>query len=522
MIGYFGKRGLSGFSSCGTQIQTFTCDTLDHLISAIAGGGTGGTYTMQNYVYDTQGRLEINATVTNYYENTAHIHAVSRTSTGNTYSYDQNGNQTSRKVSGITYTLVYDAENRLVQIKRGSDIQATYTYDGDGNRVKTVVGSTTTTYVGNYLEWSGSTTTMKKYTYAGGQRIAMRQGSSTLYYLLTDHRGSTAITATSGGGWYGELRYYPWGGTRYSSGTTPTDYRFTGQQEIATIGLYFYNSRFYDAALGRFVSPDSIIPHRQGSQAWDRYAGMNNNPIRYKDPSGHDVCNEDGNCFNKQGWYRAPNETPLNAIDTLKMMILETYGISISDAGGKRWDTRNLYLMYRSLGNIDNVLTGRFSRLVWGATFRLSEYIPTPENCSLPDLSCQYYGWTSLQNITFYTIGNDAIRQMNIYHEVGHLIEHMPGMIHVFSTALEQEVNKSYINTNGYIDKLALLTLTLTTDPNYDYVQARQASGGDMFEQWADIFANYIAGNINMDRSEGQAMNNFVTRVLSTQYTYVP
>ncbi len=62
---------------------------------------------------------------------------------------------------------------------------------------------------------------------------------------------------------------------------------FTGQQEIPTIGLYFYNSRFYDAALGRFVSPDSIIPQQQGTQAWDRYAGMNNNPIRYTDPTGH-------------------------------------------------------------------------------------------------------------------------------------------------------------------------------------------------------------------------------------------
>jgi RHS repeat-associated protein len=355
---------------------------------------------------------------------------------------------------------------------------------------------------------------MRRYYYAGGQRVAMRLGTTTLRFLLGDHLGSTAITATTSGSKLAELRYYPWGGVRYSYGPTPTDYRFTGQQEIATIGLYFYNSRFYDASIGRFVSPDTIIPLQQGSQAWDRYAYVNNNPVRYKDPSGHDVCNEDGNCFNKQGWYRAPIATPLNAIDTLKMMISETYGISISDAGGKRWDTRNLYLLYRSLGNIDNVLTGRFSRLVWGATFRHSEYIPTPENCSLPDLSCRYRGWASGQSITFYTIGDDAIRQMNIYHEVGHLIENMPGMIDVFSTALQQEDNASYINNNGYIDKHALLTLDLTNDPHYVSVQARQASNNSVFEQWADVFANYIAGNINMYSSQGQAMNEFVTRVL--------
>jgi RHS repeat-associated protein len=199
--------------------------------------------------------------------------------------YDQNGNQTSRKVSGITYTLVYDAENRLVQIKRGSNVQATYTYDGDGNRVKTVVGSTTTTYIGNYLEWSGSTTTMKKYYYASGQRIAMRQGS-TLYFLLTDHLGSTAVTATSGGGWYGELRYYPWGGTRYDTGTTPTSYRYTGQRQ-AEVGLYYYGARYYDPQVGRFVSPDSIIPNPGDPVSFDRFAYVRNNPLKYVDPSGH-------------------------------------------------------------------------------------------------------------------------------------------------------------------------------------------------------------------------------------------
>jgi YD repeat-containing protein len=168
---------ITDYNAGGTQTQTFTYDDLDRLSSAVTSGGTGGTYALKDYDYDTQGRLEINGTVTNYYEDTAHIHAVSKTSTGNTYSYDQNGNQTSHKVSGITYTLVYDAESRLVQIKRGNNIQATYTYDGDGNRVKTAVGNTTTTYVGNYLEWECINTNcaLKSYYYAAGQRVALRQ-----------------------------------------------------------------------------------------------------------------------------------------------------------------------------------------------------------------------------------------------------------------------------------------------------------------------------------------------------------
>ena len=83
-----------------------------------------------------------------------------------------------------------------------------------------------------------------KYYYATGQRacpersrrVAMREGG-TLYYLFTDHLGSTALTLR-GSTRVGELRYHPYGGTRYSWGSTPTGYRFTGQREEATIGLY--------------------------------------------------------------------------------------------------------------------------------------------------------------------------------------------------------------------------------------------------------------------------------------------
>ena len=67
-------------------------------------------------------------------------HAVQQAGSS-AYSYDCNGNMTGRTVGGVTYTLVYDAENRLQQVKQGSTVLASYTYDADGNRVKAVIGS---------------------------------------------------------------------------------------------------------------------------------------------------------------------------------------------------------------------------------------------------------------------------------------------------------------------------------------------------------------------------------------------
>lgn len=58
--------------------------------------------------------------------------------------------------------------------------------------------------------------------------------------------------------------------------------------EEASPGIYFFNARWYDGSLGRFLSPDTIVPtSTQGTQAWDRYAFVNNNPVRYTDPTGH-------------------------------------------------------------------------------------------------------------------------------------------------------------------------------------------------------------------------------------------
>ncbi len=137
---------------------------------------------------------------------------------------------------------------------------------------------------------------MVKYYYAGSQRVAMRVGSNAPSYLLGDHLGSTSLTTNSSGGKVAELRYYPYGGTGFSSGTTPTSYQFTGQRNDSSIGLYFYNARYYDPALGRFLSADTIIPSPGNPQSLNRYSYVLNSPLKYIDPTGHrEIIAEDEN-----------------------------------------------------------------------------------------------------------------------------------------------------------------------------------------------------------------------------------
>jgi hypothetical protein len=46
------------------------------------------------------------------------------------------------------------------------------------------------------------------------------------------------------------------------------------------------NARLYDAALGRFLSPDPYIQDMTNSQNYNRYSYCLNNPLKYTDPSG--------------------------------------------------------------------------------------------------------------------------------------------------------------------------------------------------------------------------------------------
>jgi len=64
-------------------------------------------------------------------------------------------------------------------------------------------------------------------------------------------------------------------------------YCFPGQRWDGVIKLYDYKARYYDPAIGRFIQPDPLVPEPGEPQSLNRYAYVNNNPLRYTDPSGH-------------------------------------------------------------------------------------------------------------------------------------------------------------------------------------------------------------------------------------------
>jgi len=129
-----------------------------------------------------------------------------------------------------------------------------------------------------------------KYYYSGGQRIALRR-DGIVSYLLTDHLGSTRVTTDAAGAQAAEMKYYPFGATRYNSGGQKTTYRFTGQRfGPGGGGLYDYGARWYDSTIGRFIQADSIVPNLANPQSLNRYSYVRNNPTVYIDPTGQAEC----------------------------------------------------------------------------------------------------------------------------------------------------------------------------------------------------------------------------------------
>ena len=267
--------------------QIFTYDDLDRLTTG------SGIYGTKSYTYDEIGNMLSNCDSGDYTYNASgpasvRPHAVTAAG-NNTYDYDANGNMIIGGSGTDDRVITYDYENRPESIIKGS-ITTTFVYDGDGGRVKKSDGMKTTVYIGKlYVCEDGS---CAKNIFAGGKRLALVQvppggGPGTTSYFHADHLGSTRVLTDDNGQVEESNIYLPFGQTYLHTGTSDVAYKYTSQELDPTTGLYFYQARYYDAALGRFISPDTIVPSPLNPQSLNRYTYVLNNPLKYTDPTGH-------------------------------------------------------------------------------------------------------------------------------------------------------------------------------------------------------------------------------------------
>ncbi len=157
--------------------------------------------------------------------------------------------------------------------------------------MKKTAGGVTNLYIGKLYECVGSA--CSNYVFAGLQRILVDPlKDKAIYYYHPDHLDSSTVVTDKLGAVVQNLTYYPYGKTRTSSGTVKVTHQYTGQALDDSTGLYDYGARYYDPALGRFISADTLVPDPANPQALNRYTYVLNNPLIYIDPSGHSTWND--------------------------------------------------------------------------------------------------------------------------------------------------------------------------------------------------------------------------------------
>jgi RHS repeat-associated protein len=107
-----------------------------------------------------------------------------------------------------------------------------------------------------------------------------------------DALGSTLALSDSTGTLQTQYTYEPFGNTTVSGSASGNRFQYTGRENDGT-GLYYYRARYYDPAIGRFISED---PARLWGGSTNFYAYAYDNPISYSDPFGLQATAGRGSC----------------------------------------------------------------------------------------------------------------------------------------------------------------------------------------------------------------------------------
>lgn len=106
--------------------------------------------------------------------------------------------------------------------------------------------------------------------------------AGTVRYFHQDYLGSSALLTDETGGLTNQIVYRAFGGIDQGNSSGADDFRpkFTGKELDKATGLYYFGSRYYDADLGRFISPDPA------KQYHNPYVYGDDDPLSGVDPDG--------------------------------------------------------------------------------------------------------------------------------------------------------------------------------------------------------------------------------------------
>ena len=211
------------------------------------------------------------------------------------YIYDANGNQITKTTDDKTETYTYDGLNQLIGFTDGETV-ASYAYNVDGLRIKKTVDDKTIHHV-----WDGSqqiiadvvdnefyeancylrgTNLVATYNYQNGVK------SGYTYYTQNAHGDVVNLTDETGAVTK-SYTYDAFGVEQNIDDADDNAFRYCGEYYDSESGTIYLRARYYDPAIGRFISRDSVTGENTDPLSLNLYTYCHNNPIIGIDPSGH-------------------------------------------------------------------------------------------------------------------------------------------------------------------------------------------------------------------------------------------
>ena len=301
-LGYDALSRRTSLSRPNNVNTSYTYDSLSHLLSILHScGNDGASYTYDNAGNRTSKQNVMTGITSNYsydpiYQLTQVLQAASQIegysydSVGNrlsslqgqysyslneltalatnNYSYDSNGNMLSKTSGTNTTSYAWDFENRLSSVTLPGGGAETFRYDPFGRRIQKSWPNPAknTIMTRNYLfdganiiaELNASGAVVASYTQGVGidQPLAMRRGGYISYYHVDGLGSVTSLTNTNAQP-VATYVYDSFGNTTATEGIF-NPFRYTGREQDTETGLYYYRARYYDPAIGRFISEDPI------------------------------------------------------------------------------------------------------------------------------------------------------------------------------------------------------------------------------------------------------------------------
>ncbi|HEX5875422.1 MAG TPA: RHS repeat-associated core domain-containing protein [Pyrinomonadaceae bacterium] len=303
--------------------QSYSYDALNRLTSTkeyfVSHSQAESQQSVQSYTYDRWGNRTINTGATNgtgvnnkaFTVNTANNRLGVPGGQSGVMTYDTAGNLTNDTYTGAG-SRTYNAENKITSAWGGNNQAQLYSYDGSGQRIVRTVNGVPTWHVygvkgellAEYTANGAAASPQKEYGYRSGELliVAANGGGPLIQWLVADHLGTPRIILDQTGSLanvkrhdylpFGEELFAGTGGRTTAQGYTGGDgvrQQFTSQDRDVETGLDYFGARFYSSVQGRFTGYDPGKFTPADPQNFNRYAYVQNNPLKFIDPTGRDL-----------------------------------------------------------------------------------------------------------------------------------------------------------------------------------------------------------------------------------------